>query len=112
MRTAKQAGYEVGLIFVALNSADLNVERVAERVARGGHNIPEDIIRRRYETAIRSLPEAISLADGTIIFDNSHASGPQLLVQIRAGSIGVNHLDEADVFHCRLAEAVGEALSL
>lgn len=110
MRAAKQAGYEVGLVFVALNSADLHVERVAERVARGGHDIPEDVIRRRYETALRRLPEAIRLADGSILFDNSTSSGPESLVQIRAGAIEVNHLDEADAFHCRLAEAVGEAL--
>jgi predicted ABC-type ATPase len=63
MLAAKQAGYEVGLVFVILNSADLNVERVAERVARGGHDIPEDVIRRRYETAIRRLPQAIGSKD-------------------------------------------------
>ena len=40
MRAARRADYEVGLVFVVLNSAALNVERVAERVARGGHDIP------------------------------------------------------------------------
>jgi len=112
MREAKQAGYEVGLVFVTLNSADLNVERVAERVARGGHDIPENVIRRRYGASLRRLAEAIGVADGSIRFDNSHSSGPQVLVQIQAGSIEVNNLDEADLFHCRLAEAVAGALSI
>lgn len=112
MREAKQAGYEVGLVFVTLNSADLNVERVAWRVARGGHDIPEHVVRRRYGSTLRRLPEAIGLSDGTMIFDNSPETGPHLLAQIRAGSIDVNNLDEADSFHCRLAEAVAEALSL
>jgi predicted ABC-type ATPase len=108
----KEADYEVGRVFVALNSADLTVERIAERVARGGHDIPEDVVRRPYENALRRLPEAIRLADSSIIFDNSTSSGPQLLVQIRADTIEVNCLDEADAFHCRLADAVGDALSM
>lgn len=112
MRAAKQAGYEVGLVFVTLNSADLNVERVAWRVARGGHDIPEHVVRRRYGSTLRRLPEAIGLSDGSMIFDNSPATGPHLLTQIRAGSIVVNNLDEADSFHGRLSEAIAEALSL
>lgn len=112
MRAAKRAGYEVGLVFVTLNSADLNVERVAWRAARGGHDIPEHVVRRRYGSTLRRLPQAIGLSDGSMIFDNSTATGPYLLAQIQAGSIEVNNLDEAVSFHCRLAEAVAEALSL
>jgi predicted ABC-type ATPase len=55
-RATGTIGYEVGLVFVTLNSADLNVQRVADRVARGGHNIAETVIQRRYETALRRLP--------------------------------------------------------
>lgn len=62
MRVAGVGGYEVGLVFVCLKNADLNVQRVAERIARGGHDIPEDVIRRRYKTALRRLPDAIRLA--------------------------------------------------
>ncbi len=112
MRAAKIAEYEVGLVFVALNSAALNVQRVADRVARGGHHIPQDIIRRRYEASIRRLPHAIRLADASMLFDNSAASGPHLLMELRATTIGVNNLDAAKALHCRLAEAVGAALSM
>ncbi len=112
MRAAKRAGYEVGLAFVVLNSADLNVERVAERVARGGHDVAEEVIRRRYETSLRRLPEAVRIDDGSILFDNSTSSGPQRLVQIRVDTIEVNTLDEADAFHRRLENAVGEALTM
>ena len=80
--------------------------------SRGGHDIPEAVIRRRYETVLRRLPEAICTADGSILFDNSASSGPQLLMQIRADVMEVNHLDEADAFHCRLANVVGEALGM
>ena len=73
---------------------------------------PGEVIRRRYETSLRRLPEAVRIAGGSILFDNSTSSGPELLVQIRADIIEVNNLDEADGFHCRLANAVGEALAM
>ena len=112
MRSAQRADYEVGLVFVALGSVDLHVERVADRVSRGGHDIPEAIIRRRYEAAFRRLPEAVRIADGSIILDNTSPLGPELLIQIRAGSVEVNNLDEADLLHCRIAAAVGEGLGM
>ena len=49
IRRCKDAGYRFNLIYVWLRDADLAVRRVARRVASGGHNIPEDVIRRRYE---------------------------------------------------------------
>ena len=47
----KQKNYIVHLIYLWLHSEDLAIERVAERVRRGGHNIPEAVIRRRYKKA-------------------------------------------------------------
>lgn len=42
-------GYHIHLVFLRLNSPELAIQRVAERVRTGGHNIPEDTIRRRYD---------------------------------------------------------------
>jgi predicted ABC-type ATPase len=112
MRKAKTANYEVGLVFVMLTSANLHIRRVAERVSRGGHHIPEDTVRRRYESALSRLPEAIRLADGATLYDNSTDTGPHLLVRIQAGVIETNNLDAADPFHRRFAEAVSEALAI
>jgi predicted ABC-type ATPase len=44
----KHSGYLVKIIFLELTSADLAVKRVADRVAQGGHDIPEMVIRRRF----------------------------------------------------------------
>ncbi|HEX8463383.1 MAG TPA: AAA family ATPase, partial [Abditibacterium sp.] len=49
VRRCKENGYRFILIYVWLESSDLAVNRVAKRVRAGGHNIPEDVIRRRYE---------------------------------------------------------------
>jgi predicted ABC-type ATPase len=48
VRRAKLAGYLVTIVFIYLDSADTSVARVRERVRRGGHDVPESDIRRRF----------------------------------------------------------------
>lgn len=48
-------GYKVELFFLSLPSADFAVERVAKRVLQGGHNIPEDVIRRRFAAGLNNF---------------------------------------------------------
>ena len=52
---AKHSGYSVTLLFLWLNSEDLAVKRVQVRVKEGGHNIPEDVIRRRYQNGLSNF---------------------------------------------------------
>lgn len=49
------AGYECHLVFLWLPSADFAVARVADRVRLGGHDVPEDTVRRRYQAGLRNL---------------------------------------------------------
>ena len=51
----KNDGYRILLFFLWLPSADLAVARVKNRVRQGGHNVPEPVIRRRFESGIRNL---------------------------------------------------------
>ncbi len=111
MERCKERGYEVSIVFVVLDHPDLNVRRVAERVSRGGHHIPEDVIRRRYKTAFGRLPFALRLADNGLVFDNSRLA-PELLLTIERGQIVASHLEEANALHVRLAQAVAEAFDL
>ena len=55
VKAAQKKGYKVSLIYFWLNSPELAVNRVRQRVSEGGHNIPEDIIRRRYIAGINNL---------------------------------------------------------
>ena len=55
IRKAQAKGYTVRLLFFWLNSPELALQRIEERVARGGHNIPESVVRRRYVTGISNL---------------------------------------------------------
>ena len=72
LQECKTKGYIINLIYFWLQSPDLAVARVARRVASGGHSIPEDVIRRRYERGRRNLINLyLPLCDGWMIFDNS-----------------------------------------
>lgn len=75
MSVCKTRGYRINLIYLWLPSADLAVERVARRVSSGGHHIPEEVVRRRYERGLKNLVELyLPIADGWMIFDNSGES--------------------------------------
>lgn len=56
----KRAGYQVALFFLQLLNEDLAVARVADRVAQGGHVIPEPVIRRRFQAGISNFMRFIN----------------------------------------------------
>jgi predicted ABC-type ATPase len=75
----REAGYHVKLIFLSLPSADMAVMRVAARVAQGGHNISETVIRRRFDAGLRNFHERyVPLVSSWNLYDNSGVS-PLLL---------------------------------
>ena len=68
----RAAGYYVKLIFLNLPTPDLAVARVKARVAQGGHNVPESVIRRRFESGVRNFSDLYRpLVDVWEWFDNS-----------------------------------------
>lgn len=76
---AQKKGYIVRVLFFWLNSPDLAVQRVAERVAKGGHSIPEPIIKRRYASGIKNLLHLfMSEVDYWDIYDNSEIPRKQI----------------------------------
>ena len=72
IRMAQEAGYTVTLLYFWLNSPDLAVERVAARVGTGGHDIPEETIRRRYRVGIDYFfHDYAPICERWILADNS-----------------------------------------
>lgn len=72
VKRAQAKGYRVCLLFFWLNSPELAMKRVAERVSKGGHDIPQDIIKRRYASGINNLFKLfIPIVDYWAIYDNS-----------------------------------------
>ena len=79
VRRAQAKGYQVRLLFFWLNSPKLALLRVAERVAKGGHNIPEPIVKRRYVAGIRNLFRLfMNKVDYWVIYDNSEYPRKQI----------------------------------
>jgi predicted ABC-type ATPase len=96
MHTAKATGYEIMFIGISLEAPEINVARVALRVREGGHDVPKDRIIARYERTMRLMPQAIMIADRSLIFDNSDSeAGPILMLSTGMGltTDGVPQLD-------------------
>ncbi len=75
IRKAKNEGYFVSLIFFWLESPELAIERVKKRVLEGGHHIPEEVVKRRYQRGIENLLTLFfDEVDYLLIFDNT---GPE-----------------------------------
>ncbi len=69
---ARLKGYKITLLFFWLNDVKLAIERVATRVSEGGHNIPEEVIIRRYFKGLANLTNIfIDICDYWIVIDNS-----------------------------------------
>jgi len=75
----RQAGYVVKLIFLSLPDADMALARVAARVAQGGHDVPEAVVRRRFAAGIRNFHDRYKpLVDDWQLYDNA-VSPPVLM---------------------------------
>jgi predicted ABC-type ATPase len=71
LKKAKEYGFEVQCIYIITCNADINVARVRGRVLDGGHDVPEDKIRSRYDKALELIPKLINVCDKMLIYDNS-----------------------------------------
>jgi predicted ABC-type ATPase len=75
----KSIGYHVKLIFLSLPSAELAVARVAARVAQGGHDVAERVVRRRFDSGLRNLDNVYRrLVNSWAFYDNSQPE-PRLI---------------------------------
>lgn len=84
--SAQKIGYEVTLIFFWLDSEQLAIDRVKNRILEGGHSIPIDVIRRRYHAGLKNLfDNYLEKVDNALIFDNSNST-PDLVAEIKAGN--------------------------
>lgn len=81
----RNSGYRAHLVFLSLPTVDLAVARVAERVRLGGHDVPENVIRRRFTAGLRNFFGIYQgIADAWQMLDNSGLSGPSLIASKRA----------------------------
>ena len=72
-------GYQVKLWFLSLPNEDIAVSRVARRVLQGGHNIPEDVIRRRFKAGLENFHDRYSKVVDSWAFFDSYRRPPILI---------------------------------
>jgi predicted ABC-type ATPase len=82
IKKLRAEGYAFQLMFLWLQSPELAVQRVCERVHAGGHDVPEHIIRRRYAAGLRNFSELYQpLANTWAVYDNSGSLNPTMIAQ-------------------------------
>lgn len=102
---AAAEGHRLSLIYIGLDSPDLHIARVAARVALGGHGIPEDKIRQRYDSSRENLLRLMPVLHDLVVFDNSAEADPAgelppkpvCLLRMKNGRITSMTTNKADV---------------
>ena len=85
LRDMKETGYAVHMVYVWVSNLDLSLERIATRVRSGGHDIPDDVARRRFTKSLRNLFHVyMPLLDSWRIVDNS-GSCPRVVASEHSG---------------------------
>ena len=68
---AKELGYELQLFYVGVASPEVAKERIRNRVEKGGHNIADEIVEKRYYESLKNLKQVITKFDEIYLYDNS-----------------------------------------
>jgi len=71
LHEAIDRGLEVRILYCGLDSLELHIQRVTERVAQGGHDIPEEKIRQRWTNSIHNMMGLLPRCSAVKVFDNS-----------------------------------------
>ena len=119
VKMAQSAGYTVTLLYFWLNSPELAIERVKARVATGGHDIPEDTIRRRYKVGVdyffyhyAPVCERWILADNSQIPFRVIAEGSKDEIINIKDKETYNKIRDIAIEHHNYEEETGDILSL
>ena len=82
VETAKAAGYRIELHYICLRSPDLALDRIRNRVALGGHDVPQPDVMRRFGRSPDLIPAAIDRSGETRLYDNSDPDRPHREVAV------------------------------
>jgi predicted ABC-type ATPase len=86
LQDARESGYLVHLTYLWLSSVELALDRVRVRVLRGGHDVPEEIVRRRYSRSLVNLFDLyLPLANTWLVCDNSRSE----LMEVARGGLQI-----------------------
>jgi predicted ABC-type ATPase len=88
LRRCRARGWRITLLYLWLPSVEMAIERVARRVEQGGHDVPADTIRRRYEKGVSNMAKLyLPLAETAAIYDNGDAGRILMAERERSGPL-------------------------
>ena len=76
LQEARSAGFTTVLVFIGVDSPEICIARVMDRVDRGGHDVPDELIRSRFPRCFENLKAALAIVDLAILIDNSGCYSP------------------------------------
>lgn len=82
LRQAQEAGYKIFLVFMGIDSPELAIGRIIQRVEDGGHDVPDHKIRERFPRTLDNLRRAVEFVDQAYLFDNSSYDEPYRFVAL------------------------------
>lgn len=86
MRYAKVNEFRIDLVYICLDTPERSILRVNERVLQGGHDVPDEDVRRRYWRSLANLPDAVRISDRAVLYDNSGDEYRRML-EVRRGVV-------------------------
>jgi predicted ABC-type ATPase len=107
--SAREAGFDANILYFSARTPEICIERIARRVAEGGHDVSETLVRRRFERSLANLPEYLAAADLWRVYE---ASGPAPLLALegRRDALSLRDDDRLAAGHPALA-AIADAIA-
>lgn len=72
IKKARKLGYDIRMYYIAVSSAEECVKRIKNRVSKGGHDIPEETVKRRFENRFNDLLRVLRYCETTVFYDNEN----------------------------------------
>lgn len=86
IRAALERSFFTRLFFICLDNPERSIQRVRERVAQGGHDVPDADVRRRYARSLSNALRLVPIVHQALVFDNSGAE-PRPVFEMRKGQL-------------------------
>lgn len=102
MAQAKALGYQLIMVVIHVGSTELNLARISQCVADGGHNVPADKVEARIPRMLEHVRIAIPLCDQVRVLDNSRLDAPFRLVLTIKGAVRTAHISPLPQWAARL----------
>jgi len=111
IKQARDNEYRVVFVFAFLASVEQNIDRVAQRVSMGGHDVDVDIIRRRYEKSLHNFHKIVPMVDQWLLFYNGESGKSYKVASGENMMLNIEHNEYYNLFKEKCFEATNHWLT-